>query len=652
MATSGFSLKAQPDTGMNLLQWLVGNQESTTQSTNADVSGLREQYAAASSPMTQQLYDNLIASIFNTAAQRTPELSTALAGAIGTRSSNNSPLALALNKQNNDAAAAAAQAILTQQNTQRGQAIDAAKGIATGTTSTTRNTKTGAGMDPTVAMLGGMAMNYADKKGLFDKAGDWLMSGMDSIIPSTMSQPDLSYLANIAPSTATGFGGVGMDQAVSGANDLWSNFYLPSVDFSSAADLFSGVTGDAGSWLSDAGGAIADAGSGFLSWLGLADGGMPGQGLLRTRGDVIDAGERAAVAGTDPNAAMQEILRLAVSAAPTPAPTAVDPSLVGFLQYLVPMLGGQGIKRRDYADGGVVGSTDMMFADGGTPFIRNKNYMGTNLTRYGQSAFDGLTTGGGNGIAGITLGSNILGDMMQRNSALSQMPTTGEGASRTYRGKFTDQDFSDLKDTRDWWGGLAPGEANSLMGMLALAANPSIAGWVKLAYDGYQNSQKTMNAMEFYRDYLAVNSERDAAQEAQMSQNEQDAIAQMEAEAQAAAVAPIAPNVDMTIAEQYASYGGGRTGGNYTSPSDVDADVGADVSGAMLADGGLANWVITGPGNGSGTDDLIRARVSEPGGAKLRVSSNEMIIPTDTVAHFGPAFFQELINRTHTPVRR
>jgi len=70
-----------------------------------------------------------------------------------------------------------------------------------------------------------------------------------------------------------------------------------------------------------------------------------------------------------------------------------------------------------------------------------------------------------------------------------------------------------------------------------------------------------------------------------------------------------------------------------------------------FADGGTpASGMISGPG--TGTSDSITGVSTVPGVPDIAVSTDEYIIPADTVQKFGKQFFDHLLAATHTPVRR
>jgi hypothetical protein len=265
----------------DLLTQILGTQQTTNSTGTANTNPLQQVFGQAMTPMNQQLYDNLIASIFQKAGEQTPQLTQALANAVGSRTSGNSGLALALNEQNNNAARDAAGAILAQQNKQLDTANTAANGIAQATRSTQQTQKTGMGIDPLVALLGGQALNYADKKKWFDGAGDKISSMFTSqdAIPVTNDSVLASWMN----------GGDGYSSPVVAAGGGASNFsmpdfsqftnfsmpdvsqYLPDANtFGGVGNFFSGI----GDSISSGAGDVVDF---FKNLLPFADGGQLGQ---------------------------------------------------------------------------------------------------------------------------------------------------------------------------------------------------------------------------------------------------------------------------------------------------------------------------------------------------------------------------------------
>ena len=415
LAEKTFDANALPD----LLKSMFGTKTTTktggstsTSSTTANTAPLQQVFDSASKPMDQQLYDNLIASIFQKAAGQVPTLTAALANATGSRSSGNSPLALALNEQNNMAARDSATAILAQQNQQQQTAGNAAAQIANASKSVTNTTSPSTstvaakpGVNPLATTALGFLLNQADKKGLFGKLG--------SMFDSTTAAPTSNFAA-AAPSFGTAFGGPSpttsfaapssfLDTSIGSGNILDSSFGGANLnDFGSmfgGADL-GGL--DFGSLLGS-GGYDFGGGLDFSSLLGSGGGFDFGSSLSGFDSGGLDFGSVFDVGG---GSALTDIT-------------------AG---------GGFGALPNDiwnfFANGGMTnrrpawaryprqvpdthGPNDR-FADGGNtaPVIRNRNNMGLSPTLFGQSAIN-IAPSAGAGSAGA-LQSDMLMQMLQR----------------------------------------------------------------------------------------------------------------------------------------------------------------------------------------------------------------------------------------------
>lgn len=634
----------QAPTGLDSLLPLLLAQNSSssqTQTSTANTAPLQGVYDRASAPMDSKVYADLIASIMQQGAQQVPTLTAALANATGSRSSTNSPLALALNQQNNQSAQAAAAAILAQQNQQAQTALQAANGIAgaTKTVNTSGANKAGGNVDPMTGLLGGFLLNQADKRGWMDKAGSAIGSGFESMFnTNTASVPAWGDLFSGA-NTST------MD-GVGAASDGFQ-FTMPSMDFG-----FNDVASNLGNftdYLPDLGGVgdfVSNIGSSIGSFFGFADGGpiqtAGGKGIMGSRTHAIDAAEGAAVAGQDPNEAIRAVLQAALTPQPH-QPIAMDPSILGFVQYL--MNAGPGIRRNMY-ETPKQPNPNMAYADGGV--IRNFNNMGGPRTRYGMGSmnYDGSAPNVGSS-GGTT--SNALIDMATR---MNRSEERGGGSSsmsaRGYTGNMTDQQFADLKATRDVFGGFAPGEL-STMGKLAMfGLNPSIFGLLKLGYDASKNGEITQNAIDFTKSLYAT-PEQQAALDAQAFDNEEAAIIAMGGSSPRVTETP-RPDGGTDITFEGKTYSEAAPASQQTQSENAGNADSTSISmqaGGGFADGGL----LQGPG--TGTSDSIRAKNRQPGGADVWFSDNEFVIPADVVSVPGmKEHFQYLINAYHKPVRR
>lgn len=642
---------------------LAQNSSSTqTQTSTANTAPLQAVYDRASAPMDSKVMSDLIASIMQQASQQVPTLTAALANATGSRSSTNSPLALALNQQNNQAAQQAAAAVLAQQNAQNQTALQAANGIAgaTRTVNTSQADRKGGNIDPMQGLLGGFLLNQADKRGWMDKIGNTVSNGFESVFNTdTSSVPAWGDMFSGVNTSSLG----GIENASSGLQ-----FDMPSMDFGGGGfDLgsFTEYLPD----LSGAGDFLSNIGSSIGSFFGFADGGpiqtAGGKGIMGSRTNAIDAAEGAAVAGQDPNEAIRAVLAAALTPQPH-QPVAMDPSIMGFMQYL--LNAGPGIRRNMYADGGRIGHMGRvphtrdepdhhhMFADGG--IVRNFNNMGGPRTRYGTGSlnFDSSTPTVGNS-SGTT--STGLLEMAQRMLSTGQREAgtgtqSSSSSARGYTGNMTDQQFADLKATRDVFGGFAPGEL-STMGKLAMfGLNPSIFGLLKLGFDGYRNNEITQNAVDFTKS-LYNTPEQQAIADQQAFDNEEAAIIAMGGSSPRV-TEERDPDGNTKITFEGRTYTeaapGTQTPDSPTTSTDSFSSymTGTGFGGSAgdgFADGGMVK------GRGTGTSDSIRAKNRQAGGPDVWFSNDEFVIPADVVAVPGMReHFQYLLDAYHTPVRR
>ena len=445
LAEKTFDSNALPQ----LLQSLFGTKTTTktggsssTSSSSANTAPLQQVFDSASKPMDQQLYDNLIASVFQKAAGQVPTLTAALANATGSRSSNNSPLALALNEQNNMAAKDAVTAILSQQNTQQQIAGNAASQIAGATKSETKTIapstetkKAGSAVNPLATTALGFLLNQADKKGLFGKIGDmFTTAGPASNFPvsapsfgTSLGGPTTSFAAPASfmdsgvgggVSLAGEFGGqnLGDFSSMFGGGDLGSFDFgsllggnelggSGNLDFTSllgsdyggfdlggalgGSDIYGGI--DVGSFFGGGGSAFSDmtAGGGFGAlpddiWNFFANGGMTNKNSSAPPPQVfkiVDTQGNTTGSYANRNTANAAVNRLNAEH--------------GSYKYR--------IMRPDGSAG---------YANGGNtaPVVRNRNNMGVLPTLYGQSAINVSPNSGGNG----GLNSDALMTMIQR----------------------------------------------------------------------------------------------------------------------------------------------------------------------------------------------------------------------------------------------
>lgn len=635
--------------GISELLSLLGNKQTTT--STANTAPLQQVFSQASQPMSMELYNAMIGDIFNTAAQQIPEFTGALANATGTRSSSNSPLALALSQQQQRAGQAAAQQILnynTQQQQIAGQAASGIAGATKGSTATTAPS-----VNPLLALGGGFLLNQADKRG-------WIDKGIDSIsgIFGGGSATDYSALPNISFGNGFGTGFSGSDSLTGLTSGL--DFTGGGTNYLSSPDAFGMFGGDsflgglgsaatdfAGDFLSGAGDTISGALGGISDWFGFADGGMPGR-----------------VAG------MPRDLHFA------------PPGRTGqwnspYLSNVIPMMNLH--HSRGYADGGVT---------------RNRNYLGGPLQQTGMGALEvpagyGMDSLGGN--QGIN--SSLLAEMMVR--AMQQQEQIG-GQGVGVGG--TDTPGGSLNQALG--NPLGAQVANAMVGALmgnmtsGMTSNPlasqaistggksmgvpmgGLAGLVAAMVSAGAAGQSATNAINAASDPLgALLLSLETAQPGKAGDMSAISGDTNSAVAAANAISAITGgnamdalmdvtggfgtvdgtntvNVDGTGSSSAPDATSADTGGSSSSGTgDATADAAAD---AAAAAGSAAAWADGGKirGRGTGVSDSIPAVNRIPGGQPARFSDGEFIIPADSVKILGEDLLNRLLQATHTPVRR
>jgi hypothetical protein len=703
----------------DLLAQLLGNNTTTsnTQTGTADTSALQGVYGKAMAPMDQQLYNNLISSIFQKASENVPGITQALANATGSRSTGNSPLALALNEQNNNAARDAASAILAQQNTQLNTAQQAATGIAQATkgTTTQQTVKQGTAIDPLTALLGGTALNWADKKGIFDKMGNAGSTAFDNIFNSEPAVNYNSGPANISKVLQDFTGGSGGG----GADTSFSTFDTPSLSDvgSYIGTMGSAGAGAAGDWMDNIGSAasgawdtVKDWGSSIGDYFGFADGGYlpydhPHMRMYMNNNNssmldpMVGEFNRYADGGIlgrmDRRLHIREPRNMYADGGRMmhrPAMHCAD----GGLMNLPPMRQ-MPMRRPQQLDTSMIDPMTGMptyYADGGT--MRNRNYMGAPLARYGvnameaQTPFDGMGTGGGNQGAS----SQAAADMIQRILSDYQVSnggnSTGVSAEKSPL-SLTGVLNADMGDPQGKALGAkaasaAAGMVNPLLGMLvAMSQGESptsggLGGLAKAVASTVYRNKKASDALNDSTDplgsFVAALSQTgkedapsfdgsqaapDVMQKAQealslVSDNKLPGLAPASPSAADQAASDNAANLVNTVNQFSTSGGGNYKGTPAGNMSGTQGDGGDSTTGpsggSLAADGGLSKGFGLIKGRGTGTSDSLLARSKEPGSPDIHLSTDEGIIPADVIQAVGWDHFQALIDAFHTPVRR
>ena len=307
---------------------------TSVQTSNANVDALTQMFQQQQATSTNAGMQAQIEELFRTGAQAVPELTAAYANARGTRSTGNSGLALSLAELQKNLAGQAAGLVTAQQAAAAktaGDIAQATRGLTTTSSGSTQ--KTGNPNAQLAMMLGGSALNWADKNKLLDP----LKSGIKDFM---------------APSAPTDFtGGFATSGGALDENSLTANY--DSYDFQNVggAAAFSGM---------DAAGAVSSDYSGSM---------LDGFG-----GDAYSAGMDAtgAVSSEYANSMLDGFGGDAYSGVAEEAGSSVWEAGADWLGF---------------ADGGLVDSKAVKnFANGG-PVTRNTNNMGAPVSRgTGQAA--------------------------------------------------------------------------------------------------------------------------------------------------------------------------------------------------------------------------------------------------------------------------
>lgn len=323
MATAPIQYKSELEP---LLTQLMGTREKTSGSTSttsttstANTDPLQQIFQSQAASSTPAGMENLIQEVFRIGAQKTPELTEAMANARGARSTGNSPLALALGELQKNLAGQAAQLVGKQQES----AAQTAGAIATATAGKNTTATTGgstitrgAGGGANPLMAAGVLTNIADKTGLLAKLKSQLglgtsapvldanaaTAGYDSYdYGGALNQPGAAP-APAAPDVATSFApadlglgsttslqdfglsaptspaGVEVGGAIDSGNAV-TGVDLPAIDAGNAASAASAATDTYDAY--DYGSSASDASDFFKEFL--ADGGLVNVADMRSK---------------------------------------------------------------------------------------------------------------------------------------------------------------------------------------------------------------------------------------------------------------------------------------------------------------------------------------------------------------------------------
>jgi len=658
---------------------------TSTKTDTSDVSGLKAVQDRAMMPMDSKMYGDLIASIFQSAAGRVPELTAALANATGSRSSNNSPLALALNEQNNQAATAAATQILGYNQKNLEIAGNAASGVSRGTSSSkvTESKAVGKpGVNPLLMSLLGFAGNKLDKSGALDRLFSRGAPQVGSTNISPINQFDMGNAssgifpgAGFTPMNSPDFSGGGVDFGSAGGFDMFGG--LGGSSFSSSAPDFSSSFSapDFGSDMPDFGGfdLVNDSGgfdlgfdaAGFnldfeeviptlFNAIPFADGGPMKRNYATSK---IDAREQATVNNVDPAQALRDMLGANANQLQTPLLELLLHALVPGMNY-----GGKTPAQGSVTPGRVgPGVEDLMkqrqlgYADGG--MVRNRNNMGARQRLDTTDAINGGASGGG----GSGLSSQVLTNMLtQRKAKFDQitpnMDVEGGSGSGDESTMSTEQEGLMAKDAATGYKnrdamliGLALSALGPVASTMAQSAVPMQA--IQLAQMSGLAPKNQMNPMAVGIKALASLFGGGATTQAGPP------------EGSIATVDPVSGGMSSSMPATDVL--GNTAPGNMSMAPDMSLDfsqAGLDATGGVAPGGGEAptpgavgvpfsdGGPIEGPG--TGTSDSIPATSKTPGGGTALFSDGEFLIPASVVRRLGQPFFQGLIDAFHTPVRR
>ena len=660
-----------------LLQQLMGTTQKTsggtaTQTSTANTAPLQQVFDQQQRSSTPEGMAELIREMFTQGAQAVPVLTGAYANATGTRSSNNSGLALSLAELNKTLAGQAAGMVGQQQQAASNTAAQIAN-ASRGTVTTTPGTTQTSGANPNTAALlglGGTALNWADKNQLLDP----LKSGLKG-----MFQGGASAGAGLDFSNAFSQSGGVLD-----ANSLLANYDsydlqnvaggIPSFagngdQFGNYGEIFSGL-GDGlsnfadgiGSGFSDIGSSIADGASSMWDsvsdFFGFADGGEVQAGGQQSRQPAappkMDAADRLFAAHDSTIAAHEARLR--------------DASKI----------------HKAFADGGIVQSQQQQFADGGkveskgpakgeTLQERRKaaldaaeeaavNGKGANKAyqeRIGQQKFadggtvrsrnnmgDPVSRGTGQGAINYTGYSKPAPSAQSGNSLTSDQILASQGLQDALReGSSKDASTPGAIGTAAQNSAMAGGFASSLAKGVATAAFGPLGGLAvgaissMLGKPGLEAVMVNNIANEMGFGGLGSSQAGKGEADPGVAAGTMDALG---------GFLGLNDNFGTTAPSSMDGYGDGSSGDGRGSDSTggtngsagsgngmggVDGGMGGPGDTGFAADGGH----IKGPG--TGVSDSINAKLSD----------GEFVISKDVVDAVGADFFQALQDQFHTP---
>ena len=604
--------------GLQDLLASFGSKSSTTQTSSANTGPLQSVIAGAQQPMNMELYNALIANIMQTAAQQVPQLSDALANATGSRTSNNSPLALAIAQLQSQAANAGASKVIDFNQNQQQIAANAAGQLAQATRVTNQQSTAGQpAINPLTTMLLGTVANQFDKRGGFDKlfGRDKAGAASGAVAPGqTFNTPAFSAAA--APATVFEPSAFAASDAAFGPP---APSFTPSAEFASptGADLlgdfiangFSSFTADTagsdflGGLLGDNFSSGLDLGGADLSWSPdewwFADG-----GIIRNKNEMGGPIQRQGMLAVSPE-------MLTRVAAPAPAAGSASGSSISADSLRTMLQRAIQQQQQQAQPGSEQASVDPASNPGGALNMAAGNPQGQAVGRAAGGA--GLSFG--LGATGLT--SNALSSMAAKegakamgvpmNSVMALLAAVAQAA--TAQNSATS----------------AINQANDPLGAMIAAmetVSPGRIGDVSGITSDTNTAVSAANAISSITNTDPM--------DALMDVTGAFGTAPGAAAAAAAAAGSTAGGVDLGLDSNSGGYGG----------------YAGDGLGGEYANGGM----IKGPG--TGTSDSIPAKNRIPGGKPARFSDGEFIFPADSVKILGEDLLTRLLQSTHTPVRR
>lgn len=749
---------AQPASGANLLTQLLGQMSNTsgnssslaqqlsniltngsttgttsgtssaTTTTSAELAPLIAAFTQAQGGMNPEQLTALITSIFTEGARAVPELTTQFANSSGSRVSGNSGLNLALGDLNKNLSSQAVQALLgynqasqqtaantaaqiaanTRQTQQTGQQTQQTANTTqqqqqqVGTTSNqqTQQQQQRSGIDPKMASLvgaGGTALNWLDKKGVFDgifNRGSGSVGGIGTgTLPSASSMPTLTngggsslmsapaasqgFLAGTAPAAPAASNPYGGGSSIGGAGAaIGGSMVLPSV-----APNIGGIT-NFGGYSTPSGGI----GTGFDFGFGALPTSFDAFGTLGTEslGSNLNFGSNPFDYGGSESGITGAVGGIGR-----------DNLLGGFGDAFGSIGGAIGDLGGAFTDGlgGLLGGAadwiGSFFADGGqvqtgatTPRIRNANYMGPRMDRERTDAlnYEGYAIPAPVGSSVPAGGSPSMGAITTPSVAMAPpMVAQTVGSSRDQALQLFQQGVQRQQEAyaaaraaeaaAGGGGGNAEGSGQNEADNGQAGIGPS--GIAAAPQGTPQGISTALGMMGMPAQGLSAMLGFIAAMAAAVNQANAAGVGAgtgigVSADSQGAVSSPVSQSsvvgtpigtIDSSVDGGGGDDGGPASAGNAGTGSAGDTGEGDGAGpggGGGAGSGAGPGWadggVVRGPGNG--TSDSVKILSREPGGKNIFYSDGEYVIPKDVVDTLGTDLFDRLLSSFHTPAAR